>query len=220
MNSSDVIRLTDSASGARAAIVPAVGFNCCQFSVPVRGRPCEVLWSADDFAAGGRPSASGNPLLFPFAGRLRGTSVVLDGRSFTLAAGDGRGNAIHGFVLDRPWEVPRREEHGAVGLFRSTNFPELKDAWPSAWELECRYELTGRELRSWLTARNTGAEPLPFSLGTHPYFRLPLGPEGSAEDCVLRVPAKEYWELAEMLPTGRLLPAEGSRGVARGLPLA
>lgn len=220
MNSRDVITLTDAATGASAAIAPSVGFNCFRFAAPLHGRTVEVLWSADDFGAGGRPSASGVPLLFPFAGRLRGTSVTLDGRRFPLAAGDGRGNAIHGFVLDRPWEVLGHDERSAWGRFRSTRFPELKSAWPSDWELECRYELSGGQLRCGLTARNAGGETLPFSLGTHPYFRLPLGPGGSAEACVLRVPAARYWELSDMLPTGRQLPADGERRVAAGLPMA
>lgn len=220
MNSRDAIALTDAATGSSASILPSVGFNCFRLAAPLHGREVEVLWSADDFGAGGRASASGVPLLFPFAGRLRGTSVTLNGRRFPLPAGDGRGNAIHGFVLDRPWEVLGQDESSAEGRFRSTSFPELKSAWPSEWELKCRYQLREGELRCTLTARNTGGEPLPFSLGTHPYFRLPLGPGGLAEACVLRVPAAEYWELADMLPTGRRLPADGSRGVAAGLPLA
>lgn len=220
MTPHDVITLTDDAAGTSAAILPAVGFNCFHFTARLRGAAIDALWAADDFGAGGRPSASGNPLLFPFAGRLRGASVRLGGRDYPQTAGDGRGNAIHGFVLDRPWQVIARDARHAAGRFRSMDFPELRSAWPSDWELDCRYELAGNELRSWLTARNVGAEPLPCSLGTHPYFRLPLGARGSAEECLLRVPAAKYWELTDMLPTGRLLPADGSRRVAAGLPLA
>jgi len=72
-------------------------------------------------------------------------------------------------------------------------------------------------LLSQIEVVNPGKGPLPFGLGLHPYFRVPLGPVGRPDDCQVTVPASEYWQLENMLPTGKRLPADGPRGLARGL---
>ncbi|HEX3727623.1 MAG TPA: hypothetical protein VHV08_15320, partial [Pirellulales bacterium] len=92
------VTIRDAASGATAKIAPEMGFNCYSFQVLSSQGTIETLWSAADFTSGqARPSGSGIPLLFPFAGRIRGTSFEYAGKEFKLPAGDGRGNAIHGF---------------------------------------------------------------------------------------------------------------------------
>ena len=53
---------------------------------------------------------------------------------------------------------------------------------------------------------NPGSEPLPFGLGTHPYFRLPLGARGTAEDCRISLPVSSQWELVQMNATGQRTP--------------
>ena len=66
-------------------------------------------------------------------------------------------------------------------------------------------------------AENPGATPLPFGLGTHPYFRLPLGPSGTAGECRLSLPVSEEWELLEMNATGRRLGLENADELQRGV---
>jgi aldose 1-epimerase len=84
----ETITIADSKSGAQATVAPKLGFNCISFVPRPGGEPCEVLWTAPDFLAGtGKPSHSGIPLLFPFAGRLRGTSFEYQGRPYELEAG-------------------------------------------------------------------------------------------------------------------------------------
>ena len=77
-----------------------------------------MLWAAADFAAGGRPSSSGIPLMFPFAGRIRGTSFHFDGKQYALEAGDGLGNAIHGFVIEPAMARDKPAADRVVGTFR------------------------------------------------------------------------------------------------------
>ena len=68
----EIVTISDAATGARAKILPGRGFNCFSFLAPTKATPLEVLWSVADFAeGGGRPSGSGIPLMFPFAGRIR-----------------------------------------------------------------------------------------------------------------------------------------------------
>ncbi|HVU88490.1 MAG TPA: aldose 1-epimerase [Pirellulales bacterium] len=216
---SDVITLHDSTTGATARIAPQRGFNCFSYQPVVDGQPFEVLWTAEDFVAGGgKGSHSGIPILFPFPGRLRGTHFEFQGRTFALVAGDGIGNAIHGFVIDRPWRVVEQTGTMAVAEFQAAkDGPELLAHWPADFRIAVAYELVGHALTSEVRIENTGDGTLPFGFGTHPYFRVPLGTDGSADNCVVNVPASSYWELKDMLPSGRKFPATGTRGLSLGM---
>jgi aldose 1-epimerase len=218
--SAEVLELNDAASGARALIFPDRGFNCASCTVQDRDEAVELLWKADGFETGAaRPTSSGIPILFPFAGRLAGTSFEFQGRSYELSPGDPLGNAIHGFACFRPWRVIEQASDRVVGEFRAADFgSEILAHWPADFRLTADYRLQGASLRLELVVENLGDRTLPFGLGTHPYFRLPLGSAGSADDCVVRVPATTYWELVDMLPTGRKLPLEPARQLAAGRP--
>ncbi len=216
------VTLHDPASGARAEILPGFGFNCYSFQPVVAGEPVETLWAADDFTTGkARASHSGIPLLFPFAGRLRGTSFSFQGQMYTVPAGDGRGNAIHGFVLDRPWRVIEQSTARIVGEFHaSRDEAAILEHWPADFRITLSYELGAASLTSDVRIDNPDRRPLPFGFGTHPYFRVPLGAGGHADDCRVTVPAHDYWELVDMLPSGRRLLALGTRGLSAGMRFA
>lgn len=216
------IVLTDAASGATAKILSGFGFNCYSFQPTLGGEPIETLWSAPDFTTGqSKPSHSGIPLLFPFPGRLRGSHLNYRGQTYALGSDDGLGNAIHGFVLNRPWRVIEHLPQRATAEFHaSVDEPGLLRRWPADFRLTVSYEVAGASLVCDLKVHNSGDTALPFALGAHPYFRLPLGRGGNAGDCRVTVPAKEYWELVDMLPSGRRLPAEGGRDLTAGKAFA
>ena len=125
-----IIHLTDPASGAEASILAGFGFNCYRFRVQFDGRPIDVVWSEPEFETGlKRASGSGIPLLFPYAGRLRGKTLNWGGHQWPLEGDDHRGNAIHGYVLTRPWRVLEQSSRRAVGQFQaSIDAPALLDA--------------------------------------------------------------------------------------------
>jgi len=149
---------------------------------------------------------------------LRGSHLNYRGQTYPLGSDDGLGNAIHGFVLNRPWRVVEHLPQRAVGEFHaSVDEPGLLRRWPADFRLVVSYEVAGSSLACEIDVQNPGDSPLPFALGTHPYFRVPLGSGGKADDCRVRVPAKEYWELVDMLPSGRKLPAEAARDLSAGL---
>lgn len=209
-------------TGSRADVLVGFGFNCYRYTAMVDGRPIDVLWSAPKFADGGeRPSHSGIPLLFPYPGRLRGTTLSFGGHTYALEGNDGRGNAIHGYVLNRPWKVVERSASRIVGRFQaSERDASILAQWPADFILSVSYEFASGSLRSTITIENPDDKPLPFGFGSHPYFRVPLGPNGSADACLVKVPVRKYWELVDMLPSGKLLPADGSRALAGGLKFA
>ncbi len=220
----EVITLTAPDSGATAKILPGLGLNCFSWQVPLKAdssaSPQELLWSHPDFASGTqRPTRSGIPLLFPFAGRLRGTSFTFQGQEYQLEAGDPLGNAIHGFVFTRAWEVQQQQDDRLVARFQASQVqPDLLKRWPSDFALTVTYSIQGNELSSSFVAENTGDRLLPCGLGTHPYFRVPLASGSHAADCVVTVPVRRSWELVEMLPTGQLLWPPGEKPLYGGVP--
>jgi aldose 1-epimerase len=213
--------ISDAASGARAKILPGLGFNCYSFEAATPAGPLEVLWSAPGFAAGaGKATGGGIPLMFPFAGRIRGTTFRFEGKEYRLEAGDGLGNAIHGFVIDRPWRVTQQAKDRIVGQFQaSVDEAALLARWPADFRITADYRLAGGVLVSEFLIDNPDTRPLPFGFGTHGYFRVPLGGT-SAADCRVRVPVETNWELTGLLPTGQKtsppLVAELSRGMPTG----
>lgn len=209
--------LRDAASGSVAEVAPALGFNCHRFAVPRESRLVEVLWREPNFLEGiGKPSRSGVPVLFPFPGRLPGQSLHWQGKSYDLGSDDGRGNAIHGFVHARPWRVISQSESRVIGEFHAwQDDPSLKLRWPADFRITATYELSGTKLSMHYEVENPGDAPLPCGLGTHPYFRVPLG-GSSAHDCLVHLPVTTEWELIEMIPTGRQLPLENATELAAG----
>ncbi|MEO8496050.1 MAG: aldose 1-epimerase [Planctomycetota bacterium] len=212
------VTLNDPTTGARASILAGFGFNCYEFVANRQGRQVDVIWSAPGFASGNeRASGSGIPLLFPFPGRLRGSTFLWEGRGYQLDAGDGRGNAIHGFVLNRPWRVVEQSESRVVGQFQaSVDAPTLLDQWPADFRVTATYELIGNRLVSSFLFENPDDKALPCGFGTHPYFRLPFG-GSSGESCVVTVPVTKHWELVDMLPTGKCAELAEAAAYQRGL---
>jgi aldose 1-epimerase len=215
-----LITITDPTAGASATIAPHLGFNCFRFQTSHGGRPLEILWAEEGFEGGKkRPSGSGIPILFPFPGRILGTSFRYEGREYPLVAGDGRGNAIHGFVLDRPWRVVEKSDFHVTGEFHAARDDRtLLERWPADFRITATYAIAGATLSITIDLDNPDDRPLPFGLGLHPYFSTPVG-GASADDCRVRVPVRSAWELTDMIVTGRQQPAESVGPIAGGMRL-
>jgi len=197
------VRISDATEDTVAEIVAGFGFNCYRLVVKHGGQDVNVIWSAPGFEDGTeRPSGSGIPILFPFPGRIQGTSFTWEGTDYSLPAGDGQGNAIHGFVHERAWRVIQQESDRVVGQFQaSVDDPSLLAQWPADFRLTADYQVQPDRLHCSYRVENPSDTPLPFGLGTHPYFSLPLGGKDAGR-CQVRLPVSQRWELVEMIPTG------------------
>ena len=147
------IDLRDASGSCSASILPEFGFNL--FRLTVAGN--EVLWSHADVEQGTtRPAGSGLPILFPFPGRLPGSTFTWNNRSYALQSDDGLGHAIHGFVLDRAWRVVDQQVSEVTGEFQpSLDAPELIGQWPSDFRIRCRYTLKSTDSEDLLAAIRT-----------------------------------------------------------------
>ncbi len=213
-NGRPVYALEDRSARAQAWIAPSLGFNIYRFSIEPNGHEVGIIDpppTLDDLQA--YPSRYGIPILFPFPGRVAGGRFTFRGRKYALERRVASGNAIHGFVYDRPWQVVASgsdERDGAVlaGRVDSRSFPELAHQYPSAFRLDVTCHLRGWSLTIEARAENVGDEPLPLGYGLHPYLHAPIDHGESAGGCVIQVPVTHRWELAGLLPTGRILPVE------------
>jgi aldose 1-epimerase len=219
----NTLPLTNTRTGATARILVESGFNLFELKLPADGRMIDILDATDDFSTTGQsPSHSGIPLLFPFPNRIRGGKYQWGGHEYVLAGTpqDGQGNAIHGLVIDRPWRVVQHGENFAVGEFRlSTDAADRRGLWPADFVIQVRYELRDAGLHCDVKISNPDQVPLPFGLGTHPYFRVPLSPKSKRGDCLIQARATDEWELVGCLPTGTRRSASGRKNLREGQEL-
>jgi aldose 1-epimerase len=203
-----VMVLEETTGMARAEVWPARGFNCYRWRVRRGEEELDLLYADPRFFLGARPTGSGIPILFPFPNRIRDGRFTWDGKDYQLPKNDhDHINAIHGFAFDRPWRIVERgadaESAWVLGEFRgSADAADLSAYWPADYRLRVRYRLLADSLRIEAEVSNPDVRPLPFGLGYHPYFRVPLDPNGRAADCTVQGQARAVWELQQSLPTG------------------
>lgn len=199
----EVIEIRDEETGSSAKIAPTFGFNCFEFIAKIDGQSVDVLWAAPDFADGtARPSSSGIPLLFPFPGRIKGTRLSWEDRQFEIPEGDGRGNAIHGFVMNRAWRIVEQTDSKVTAQFQAAkDDATLLEQWPTDFKVTATYEISGATLTGTYLIENPSEKPLPFGFGTHPYFKVPIGGD-SADACEIVVPYTFAWEFKDQMASG------------------
>ncbi len=221
----EVYELVDRESGSRASVVPGIGAQCLRYVWSHAGEEIDVLAAPESIRAlKSAPVHSGNPILFPFPNRIKGGVFEFGGKRVSLSVGDGLGNAIHGLVIDRPWNVSGKGAGEAEGAwvtctFDSKDFADLSAKWPFPFVIEYTYRLRRGCLESEVRATNAGTEPMPMGFGLHPWFPLPLKGAGSRGACRLKAPVSKVWELERLVPTGEIRAAAPERDLQRGIEL-
>jgi aldose 1-epimerase len=216
----DVLR--EPSTQSEAWILPDLGANCVQFTTPVDGQPLEVIRppaSWDAFRA--MPVLWGSAVLFPYPGRIRAGRFTFGGVDYQLPLNEtSLGNALHGCVSTRPWtrvDFTADDRTGTALTYRigTNDQPKLLAEFPFRFRLTMEIRLRSGGLYYAFMAENIGERPMPVGLGLHPYFPLPLGDAGSADDCEIWVDAPYYWEQEGYVPKGVPLPAEVSVDLRR-----
>lgn len=210
----NIVEIRDASGAASAEILTSQGFNCFNLSLVGPNGPINVLWASDDFRGGaGRASSSGIPILFPFPGRIANGTFSWEGKDYELETNDGMGNAIHGFVHTRPWQVTAVDTSSVTAQFDSASCgDELANRWPAEFRIEATYKIESDRLITIYQIDNPSEVSLPFGLGLHPYFRttqLQSTNDANDEkpasngDIDVRVPANRQWELENLIPSGK-----------------
>ncbi|MBI2863975.1 MAG: aldose 1-epimerase [Chloroflexi bacterium] len=207
--------LQDRSAGSSALVIPRLGNNLMSFvaNLPHVGQ-VEVILGAPAGTTADNAWRWGNPILFPFPNRVRAGRYTFAGQQHQLDANMPEGHHLHGLVCYRPWRVdeagPTSRGAAIRSSFTASDHPEVLRQYPFPFFLTVNYVLAGNRLLCEAEVGNTGEGPLPLGFGLHPYVRLPLGPGGNRDDCLISAPANQVWRLDdEKLPTGdkELVPA-------------
>ena len=157
----------DEAGRALVARVDSLGAQL--MSLEFGGR--EYLWQGDE-----RWWPRRAPVLFPIVGSLRPGTVSAEG---PLSMGR------HGVARTREFRVADVHEHAVTFELRSDE--QTRAAFPYDFCLRMTYAVEGSSmLRQTFEVENSGGVVLPFTLGGHPAFNVPLCEGERFEDYELR----------------------------------
>ena len=208
----DVVHLDDSAHQIRVSIVPGVG-NIA-FEMRVKGQNVLYFPFADVATFRSHPSLSGIPFLGPWANRLDEQAFYANGKRypFNMNLGNVSGaHPIHGFLsFTEKWKVTEvKADLEAAWVTSRLEFyrePSWMAQFPFAHTIEMTYRLAAGVLQVELRLQNLSSEPMPVSVGFHPYLQLT---DSSRQDWTVRIGAKKHWLLnSEKIPTGEIVPIE------------
>src|SRR5215471_10975466 len=199
------IQLKDSASGMVVSISPP---ECNAYEVSVKGQQLIRQTFADLAAFQARPGLNGIPLLAPFANRLDEQAFWANGTryAFDMSLGNVRGNIpIHGFLSSaKDWTITDSgSDDSAARLTCTLDFykhPAWMKQFPFAHAMTRTYRLAADGLEVGFAIDNLSTDPMPVSIGFHPYFQLTDSPR---DEWTLSVPARLHYLLASnKIPTG------------------
>lgn len=113
-----------------------------------------------------------SPVLFPIVGRLRDGKTLIDGVEYEIPC--------HGFAKGKEFRLIYHADDKAI-------FSLMSDAgtlsqYPFRFNLQISYTLTHCDLEVRYDVFNLDDKELPFCLGTHPGFRVPLMEDEAFED--------------------------------------
>jgi aldose 1-epimerase len=220
--SGDVVVLKDREVNSWARIVPALGCNVVSFGAEIGERVVETFLQPSDESPSYARGQYGAPVLYPFPNRLRDGRAQFGGRQITVDRPTGQPHAIHGLVRDRRWRIDRLSSEAEAAVLQCSieTDAEILRQFPFPFRLTLTIRLTGRSLRVSANANNLGDSPLPMGFGWHPYFRLPLVPGGDRRQAIVRIPARQIWQLDDTLvPTGEIVAPSPERDFRSPHPL-
>ena len=182
-------------------------------SLRYRGKECVLGYdSPEDYLQG---DAYLGAVVGRCANRIGGAAFSLNGQRWKLPANEGN-NQLHGGPASydkRRWQAAPGEDSVSFSLLS----PDGDNGYPGNLQIQVTYRLEGDSL--FLIFQGESDADTVFAPTSHMYFCLG---EGSVLNGRLQIPAEQVVEVgADLIPTGRLLPAEGDfdfrslRAVAR-----
>ena len=177
----DTVVLADEVAGSSATIVPERG--ALAISLFAHGREWLYL---DESTLRDRTAnvRGGIPVLFPSPGKLTDDTFAWSGKSGAMKQ--------HGFARNsRFHEIARGTEGGAWVELELCDSEATRAAFPFAFRLRLRFRLWGSHLGVRADVQNTGEGLLPFALGYHPYFAVPVADKAS---CRIPTAATRAWD--------------------------
>jgi aldose 1-epimerase len=208
----DIVQLEDQKNQIVVSIITSVGMIA--YEMKVKGQ--NVLRgpaSIDEFRA--KPAGlPGIPLLAPWANRLDEQAFYANGKRYPFDMELGNVNGaipIHGFMTRTDqWQVIEEKTDGKAAWVSARLDTSKQSAWMKQWPfahtIDVTYRLQDGTLEVLTKVTNNAAEPMPVSLGWHPYYQLTDSPR---EEWTVSIPARSWWRLDyRKVPTGVVDPVE------------
>ncbi len=184
----------------QAGILPQTGASIAFGRVRYSGTWVDLLRPTNeaDYANSGKTSSF---IMLPWANRIRAGKFTADGVTYQLNTRPDTGNARHGDVRARPWQVVSSDETSIHLQFQSIDFGDIN--WPFAFSAEASYSLDEENFIWELSITNTDERSMPVGFGYHPYFvrlgeRMPM----------LQIPADQRYELINAMPEDAAKPVD------------
>ena len=130
-------------------------------------RGAQYLWQGDPTYWSGRAYN-----LFPICGRLTEGIYTWKGKTYSMD--------LHGFARTAKFVCIAQTDCSLT--FRLEASAETRKIYPFDFCLDLTYTLSGRTLCVTFHVANRSGGEMPFAIGGHPGFNLPLGSDGRFED--------------------------------------
>ena len=206
----DIVQLTDTGTDTRVSIAPSIG-NIA-FRMMVKGHDVLRWPYADMTAFKANPNQTGIPFMGPWINRLDEQAFYANGKryAFDMSLGNVRGAIpIHGFLTaTSEWRLvsvdAARDRATVTSRLEFFRQPAWMKQWPFAHTIEMTHTLRDGVLEVMTTVSNMSAEPMPVSIGFHPYFQLTDSPR---DEWTISVGARTHLKLMpNKVPTGETEP--------------
>jgi aldose 1-epimerase len=211
----EVVHLKDQAHNAEVSVVPSVGNRAYEFKVNGKNILYFPLPDPGALKNSSDPALNAIPFLAPWANRVRGGGFWANGKRYlfnpdlgTLRM-DAKGLTIHGLLTASPlWEIvdvkADAQSARVTSRLQFWRYPDLMANWPFAQEYEMTYILSAGVLEVSTTVSNLSSQPMPISIGFHPYFNIPDVPR---DEYMVSLPARRHVETdAQLVATGETVP--------------
>lgn len=206
----DIVVLEDTQAKIRLSVVTTVNNP---YELVVNGHDVirKTFASVDAFRE--RPGLDGIPLLWPYANRLDEQAFYANGQKYSFDTGlgnTGRGAVpIHGYVMNaKEWQLveAKADASGAwvTGRLDFYKHPRYMKQFPFAHTVTVTYRVADGMVEVRTRLDNMSAEPMPVTIGYHPYFHLS---DSARSEWRVSLGAKTHWLLDNRkIPTGQTQP--------------
>jgi aldose 1-epimerase len=211
----EVVQLSDAGRHMLVSIAPSVGNMAYEFLVEGKN----ALWCPSHGPAElkQRQPFSGIPFLAPWANRLDADFYWANGKKNLInpdlgnVRKDNHQKPIHGLLnFSSDWALvdsgADARSAWATSRLEFYRHPDLMAQFPFAQTLTMTYRLANGELEVETTIDNLSDEPLPVSIGFHPYLQLHDAPRSQWH---IHLAARSHLTLNDLLiPTGERKPLD------------
>lgn len=164
----------------------------------------EVMWQADPAVW-----ANSAPVLFPVCGMPKDEQVIIDGVTYPMAK--------HGFTRNPDFEVVKVGDDFVELVLTPTE--ESRPQYPFEFAFHVIYTLRENGFRTDFVVENKSDRVMPFCVGGHPGFIVPMENGSAYTDYQLVFPCKEEGRNL-LVPGGRLVDGEEIIPFENGTTLA